>query len=197
MWDQRYSSPEFVYGEKPNLFLADNLEQLATGSALCLAEGEGRNSVFLARNGFSVTAVDSSPVGLEKAKLLANKHRVELRTVVADLADYPIPHESVDSVVSIFCHIPRAIRKVVHKSVVAGLKPGGTLILEAYTPKQLEYKTGGPPTAELMMTLDDLRKEFTGLTFLHAKELDRNVTEGTLHTGIGAVVQIIAQKTSE
>ncbi len=194
MWDQRYDTPEFVYGEKPNLFLAQNVQRLTSGSVLCLADGEGRNGVFLARNGFSVTAVDSSAVGLQKAESLAKKHGTELKTIVADLADYPIPHNSFDSVISIFCHIPPAIRKVVHKQVVKGLKPGGTLLLEAYTPKQLEYKTGGPPSIELMMTLDTLTSELEGLVFLQAQELEREVVEGTLHNGIGAVVQIIAQK---
>lgn len=194
MWDQRYNTPEFVYGEEPNLFLAENYRLLAPGSVLCLAEGEGRNGVFLAKQGFNVTAVDSSRIGLKKAAALARKHLVELQTIVADLAEYTIPKHSFDTVVSIFCHLPPTVRAHVHKTVVSGLKPGGTLLLEAYTPKQLEYKTGGPPNKEMMMTLEALRSELEGLDLVVAQEIDREVIEGSLHTGIGAVVQILARK---
>ena len=194
MWDQRYNTPEFVYGEEPNSFLVENTQYLMPGSLLCLAEGEGRNGVFLARKGFQVIAVDSSMVGLQKARALAARHKVELRTVVADLAEYVIEPESVDNVVSIFCHLPPEVRKRIHGAVVNGLKPGGVLILEAYTPDQLLLKTGGPPVKEMMMTLGELRSELAGLDFVFAQEIEREVVEGRLHTGVGAVVQVIAKK---
>ncbi|SHO48821.1 class I SAM-dependent methyltransferase [Desulfopila aestuarii] len=194
MWDQRYNTPEFVYGEEPNSFLVENTQYLMPGSLLCLAEGEGRNGVFLARKGFQVIAVDSSMVGLQKARALAARHKVELRTVVADLAEYVIDPESVDNVVSIFCHLPPEVRKRIHGAVVNGLKPGGVLILEAYTPDQLLLKTGGPPAKEMMMTLGELRSELAGLDFVFAQEIEREVVEGRLHTGVGAVVQVIAKK---
>ena len=194
MWDERYSSDEYVYGTTPNEYLASVANQLPTGKVLCLAEGEGRNAVYLAEQGYDVTAVDASRVGLEKAQRLSKERGVKIKTVVADLADFEIEENSWDGIVSIFCHVPPIIRKPLHRKVVAGLKSGGVLILEAYRPKQLDYGTGGPPVAELTMTLDGLKEELEGLEIKQGAELDRDVTEGLFHTGIGAVVQVIAVK---
>jgi SAM-dependent methyltransferase len=164
------------------------------GDVLCLAEGEGRNAVFLARRGHRVLAVDSSAVGLAKAAQLAEEHGVRIETLTADLADFVIEPGCWDAIVSIFCHVPPSIRRTLHRQVVAGLRPGGLFVLEAYTPAQLELRTGGPPTVELLMTLADLREELAGLEFLQAREIERDVVEGRLHTGRGAVVQIVARK---
>lgn len=195
MWNERYATDEFVYGTEPNAFLAAVAGQIPAGSrVLCLAEGEGRNAVFLAGLGHTVIAVDQSSVGLEKAQRLAAEKGVAIETVVADLAEFPIAPESFDAVVSIFCHTPPDLRKGLHAQVVAGLKEGGTLILEAYTVEQLQLKTGGPPVAEMMMSLADLQQELTGLSFSHAVELQREVIEGRLHSGPGAVVQIVGKK---
>ena len=194
MWDERYADSEYIYGIEPNSFLKDNIDKLPLGKALCLAEGEGRNGVFLAQQGFDVTAVDASSVGLQKAEKLAEKKGVHITTVHSDLAHYTIGPESVDVIVSIFCHIPPDIRRQLHRQVVAGLRPGGVLLLEAYTPRQLTYKTGGPPVPELTMSLDLLHEELQGLRFELAQEIDREVVEGKFHTGLGAVVQVIAVK---
>lgn len=195
MWNERYATEEYVYGTAPNTFLASVADQIPAGSRiLCLAEGEGRNAVFLARQGHRVVAVDQSPIGLEKAQRLAQAAGVEVETVAADLAEYPIEAGSWDAIISIFCHLPTALRKGVHASAVEGLAAGGLFILEAYTPEQLELKTGGPPVVELMMNLEDLNTELTGLNFRHAAELQREVVEGRLHNGIGAVVQIVGVK---
>lgn len=194
MWDQRYSAEEYIYGKQPNDFLLSVIDQIPKGRVLCLAEGEGRNSVFLAEQGCDVLAVDSSSVGLAKAKKLAGERGVEIRTVHADLADFDISAEYWDAIVSIFCHVPPAMRAELHRKVVAGLKPGGLLVLEAYTPKQLSFGTGGPPVAELTMSLASLESELKGLEFIHALECERDVIEGHLHTGRGAVVQLLAIK---
>lgn len=164
------------------------------GRVLSLAEGEGRNAVYLAGLGFAVTAVDQSTVGLEKAQRLAAARGVSIETHAADLAEYPIAPNTWDGVVSIFCHLPAAVRRRLYRAVVAGLRPGGVLILEAYRPAQLQFKTGGPPTADLLPTLDDLKSELAGLEFLHAVETEREVLEGTFHTGRAAVVQGIARR---
>jgi SAM-dependent methyltransferase len=194
MWNEEYSVDEYVYGESPNDFLLEMTESLKKGNVLCLAEGEGRNSVHLARQGFSATAVDFSIVGLNKAEKLAEKHGTTIKTVLADLAEYTIEENAWDSIISISCHLPPDLRRKVHRNVVAGLKKGGTFLLEAYTPKQLEFGTGGPPSAEFMMELETLREELAGLEFIHGKELIRDVVEGINHTGKGEVVQILAKK---
>jgi SAM-dependent methyltransferase len=196
MWDQRYSEPGFAYGTEPNDFLAANAERHlpAGGEILCLAEGEGRNAVFLARLGFQVTGVDSSAVGLDKARRLAAQNGVDLQTVVADLRDFDLGVARWDGIVSIWCHTPPDLRARLHRSVVAALRPGGVLLLEAYTPEQLAYKTGGPPTAELTMTLATARTELAGLDFLDAGERVREVHEGRYHDGTSAVLQVVARK---
>lgn len=194
MWDQRYSSEAYVYGTEPNDFLAAVADRLPRGRALCLAEGEGRNAVYLAGLGYWVTAVDSSAVGLDKARRLAARRGVEIETVVSDLAHFDIEPGQWDLIVSIFAHVPPALRTRLHARAVAGLAPGGAFVLEAYTPKQLSYGTGGPPVVELMMDLDSLETELAGLDFQHAVEIVRPVHEGPGHTGEGAVVQILAYK---
>ncbi|WP_019594236.1 bifunctional 2-polyprenyl-6-hydroxyphenol methylase/3-demethylubiquinol 3-O-methyltransferase UbiG [Thioalkalivibrio sp. ALM2T] len=194
MWDERYAEDDYVYGTEPNDFLRAAVANVPRGRALCLAEGEGRNAVFLAQQGFEVLAVDSSAVGLQKAQRLAEDRGVQIETLVADLADYAIEPDSWDLIVSIFCHLPADVRHRLHTEVVAGLRPGGVFILEAYTPAQLEWGTGGPPTAELMMTREALTEELDGLEFEEAVERERDVIEGRFHTGRGAVVQVLAHK---
>ena len=194
MWDARYSGSNFVYGTEPNEFLKQYAHRLPKGRILSLAEGEGRNAVYLASQGYQVTGVDSSAVGLEKAQRLAQMQSVTITTIVADLAQFPIEPNSWDGVVSIFCHLPSAAKADVHKRVVAGLRPGGCLLLEAYTPKQLAFKTGGPQNADNMPDLESLRHELSGLRLEHAVELERDIYEGEGHFGRGAVVQILAFK---
>jgi hypothetical protein len=194
MWDERYNTTEYVYGTDPNAFLANVITQMPTGRTLCIAEGEGRNAVFLAGHGHDVVAVDASTVGLAKAQRLASERSVTIETVVADLAHFEIAAESWDAIVSIFAHVPADIRKPLHRKIVQGLRSGGMLVLEAYTPEQIKLGTGGPPVPELTMNLDILREELDGLVFQHAVELQRDVIEGRFHTGKGAVVQMVAIK---
>lgn len=191
-WDERYSQSGFYYGTEPNDFLKEQSTKIIKGGkVLCLAEGEGRNAVFLAQQGFQVTAVDSSKVGLEKLKHLASEKQVQIETLCVDLKDYVIEANSWDAIVSIWCHVPQPLRSALHASVVKGLNIGGVLILEAYHPRQLEYKTGGPPVAELMMTLQDLRHELTGLEWVIGREMDREIHEGVGHSGLSAVTQVL------
>lgn len=191
-WDERFSEPGYYYGEEPNDFLRSVAGRFAPRSRiLSLAEGEGRNAVFLAALGHQVTAVDASPAGLRKAEALAAKRGVDLTMVQADLATYPIAAGAWDAIVAIFCHLPPEIRAAVHRRTVAGLRPGGLFVLEAYTPAQLAFGTGGPQVAELLMRLDDLRTELAGLDLDIGQEVEREVLEGRGHTGRSAVVQIL------
>lgn len=195
LWDERYASDEFYYGTEPNDFLAAQASRLPPRArVLCLAEGEGRNAVFLAGLGHQVTAVDGSAVGLRKAQRLAAQRGVALETVTADLADYALGDQQWDAVVSVWCHLPEPLRRQVHAGVVRGLVPGGWLILEAYHPRQIGRGTGGPPTPALMMTLDALRLELAGLEWQHAAEIERDVREGPGHSGPSAVTQVVARK---
>jgi 2-polyprenyl-3-methyl-5-hydroxy-6-metoxy-1,4-benzoquinol methylase len=194
MWNERYSSERYAYGTTANDFLVSMIDRLPAGKILCLAEGEGRNAVWLAQQGNEVTAVDASDVGLQKANRLAEERGVEITAVHADLADYDIGEQRWDAIISIFCHLPPGLRRDVHRRCVEGLRDDGMILLEAYTPLQLEYRTGGPPVAEMMMDASSLSSELNGLKFLHLQECVRDIHEGEFHEGKGAVVQLLAMK---
>lgn len=196
-WDIRYAASEYVYGTDPNEFLHSVVNRMpAGGKILCLAEGEGRNSVFLAKQQFRVTGVDSSAVGLEKAQRLAANNDVSIETVVADLQHFEIEREIWDGIVSIYCHLPEPLRSKVYRDSVQGLKPGGVFVMEAYTPRQLQFKTGGPPVADLLYEPDSLRENLNGLQFDIFHEIERDVREGHLHGGTSAVVQVFGYKSN-
>ncbi len=194
MWDERYDSEQYAYGKQPNDFLAQQYQQLPKGNVISLAEGEGRNAVFLAKMGYSVTAVDGSKVGLEKAAKLAIEHNVNIELIHADLAEFDFGEAKWDAVVSIYCPLPSAVRSAVYKRAVKGLKPGGVFLLEAYTPEQINYNTGGGPSADTKTSKNDLEDDLTGLSFVHLEELKREVFEGSYHTGLASVLQAIAKK---
>ena len=194
MWEQRYGIAEYVYGTEPNEFLREHLAVVPHGRVLCVAEGEGRNSVFIAASGREVHGVDLTDAGVEKTRRLAAERNVQVNAVVADLTDHDIGVEQWDAVVSIFAHMPPSVRRSLHQRVVAALRPGGVLLLEAYTPDQIGRGTGGPAVPEMTMTLEGLRAELQGLVFEHGIEVLRDVVEGPGHTGLGAVVQVIARK---
>lgn len=194
-WDNRYASAEYSYGTEPNAFVAECADRIPRGPVLCLGEGEGRNAAFLATRGHAVTAVDQSAVGLAKARQLAARRGVTITTVSADLSAFVIASGVWSAVVATFVHLPPTVRAAVHRAAAAGLQPGGVIILEAYTPAQLRHRTGGPVnTPELFMTLAALRAELSGLDLVIGRELERDVCEGTGHTGRGAVVQVLARR---
>lgn len=197
MWDKRYNEPDFAYGIEPNDFLVAKAKEIPMGKVLCLAEGEGRNAVYLAKLGYKVTAVDQSVVGLRKAQNLARQNGVSIDIINADLADFNIESNYWDGIVSISAHVPPEIRSKLHGQIVERLKPDGVLILEAYTIKQLDMEGGGGPPPNqiaLFMSLNDLKNELEGLNFLIAREIERTFNEGVYHQGPGAVVQIVACK---
>ncbi len=194
MWDERYSAEEYVYGTAPNDFLLENFACIPKGKVLSLAEGEGRNAVFLAKQGYAVTAIDASRVGLNKARKLAEESGVSVEFIHADLAHYELDENQWDGIVSIFCPLPSVIRKQLYEKVMVSLKKNGVFLLEAYTPNQLKHNTGGGNSVDLMQTEASLSLELAGLKFKHLAELERTVVEGIYHTGMGAVVQAIATK---
>lgn len=199
MWDKRYSEEGFAYGAAPNDFLKSEYFRIPKGGrVLCLAEGEGRNAVFLAKQGYSVTAVDQSSIGLQKAESLAIEHGVEVSTIVANLNDYDLGNEVWDGIISIAAHVPPLLRQDLHDQVVNSLKRNGVFILEAFTEEHIEMNgVGGPPPSqkELFMSLEKLKAELEGLEFIIGREVERHISEGKYHQGESAVVQIVASKT--
>ncbi|KOF54490.1 MULTISPECIES: class I SAM-dependent methyltransferase [unclassified Achromobacter] len=193
MWDERYAAADYVYGTEPNDFLAEHAGLLA-GPVLSVAEGEGRNAVFLAERGLDVLGVDGSPVGLEKARRLAAARGVEIRTEVADLARYEPPALAFGGVACIFAHLPSASRKRLNRLLARSLRPGGVVLLEAYAPGQIRNRTGGPRDPDMLISRAALEQEFPGCEIVLSRELEREVVEGRFHTGRACVVQFIARK---
>ncbi|HEY3399969.1 MAG TPA: class I SAM-dependent methyltransferase [Geothrix sp.] len=193
-WDERYGGAELTYGSEPNDFLREMAPRIPPGPVLGLGEGQGRNAVHLATLGHAVTAVDQSPVGLARARELAASRGVALTTVVADLADFDLGPTPWSGIISIFCHLPSALRRSLYPRCAEALVPGGVLILEAYTPNQLEYGTGGPKELDLLSTLAEMTDLLPGLDLEIGRELVREIREGSHHHGLGSVVQVVARK---
>jgi SAM-dependent methyltransferase len=193
-WNERFSEPGFAYGTEPNDFLVSVVARIPKGRLLSLAEGEGRNAVYLAALGYEVTAVDSSSVGLRMAEELAAERGVAIKTSLADGGEFRIEPEQWDGIMAFYCHVPSSIRMPLHRAVVRGLKPGGMFALEAFSKEQIGNETGGPKSLDMLMSLDELKSECAGLKFIHAVELHRDVHEGRGHTGLASVVQILGVK---
>ncbi|WP_367110010.1 class I SAM-dependent methyltransferase [uncultured Psychrobacter sp.] len=198
MWNERYSTVEYIFGTEPNDFLKEQYQHIPVGGrVLCLAEGEGRNAVFLAEQGYDVTAIDLSEVGLNKALKLASKRGVEIKTQVADLADYQFGAQKWDAIVSIWAHMPETVRQYVHAQIGPALKPNGVFIVEAYTEQQLAMDAvGGPPATQKQRfnSLVNLRAELSELEEIVGVEKQRMISEGTDHQGLSAVVQFVGRK---
>ena len=193
MWNERYAGSEFAYGKEANSFLVQNAK-LLTSPVLSLAEGEGRNAVFLASRGLDVLGVDASHVGLAKAQQLAASRGLAIRTEVADLASYEPPENHYGSVISISAHLPSKVRKKFYPHVERSLKPGGIILLEAYAKAQIARNTGGPKDVDLLVDLAELKQQFPNCEPFLAQEIEREVIEGKFHTGLACVVQFIARK---
>ena len=194
IWDERFAEPGYAYGTEPNDFLREVASRIPPGPVLSLGEGEGRNAVFLAGLGHSVTALDASAVGLAKAGALARQRGVRVVTVRADVTKYVIGTAVWSGIVSLWLHLPPAVRAPLHRACVAGLAPGGAFVLEAYAPRQLDFGTGGPRDEARLATLAALRVKLDGLDLEIARELDRDINEGRYHEGRGAVVQVLGRK---
>ncbi len=195
-WDDRYSEPGYAYGTEPNDFLVHEAARITGGDVLCLADGEGRNAVYLAGRGCRVTAVDTSRVGLEKGQALARSRSVSITSIPEDLARYEMGEARWDAIVSIFCHLPTALRHDVFRRVTRALRPGGVLLLEAYAPSQLGRGTGGPSDPDLLAGLADWTDHLRGLDLVIVREVERDVREGRFHHGASAVIQIVALRPS-
>jgi SAM-dependent methyltransferase len=194
MWDARYEANPFFYGRMPNDFLVSAVGSIPKGKVLCLAEGEGRNSVFLARSGYAVTGVDFSDKAIVHAQSAARSNDVEVEYVQADLADFDLGENRWHGVVSIFCHLPEAMRRDLHRRVVRALRPGGVYVMESYAPEQVLLGTGGPKDPDMLLSLKQAREELEGLEFELGQQIERIIFEGIGHNGPSAVTQVIARK---
>jgi SAM-dependent methyltransferase len=198
IWSQRYrdAGEDYLFGEAPNRFLAAHRHFLNAGaSALSVADGEGRNSVWLAEQGLAVTALEISPIALEKAARLARGRRVEVEFVQADIMAMDWPVAAFDVVVGIFIQfVGPEDREQLFARIKQAVKPGGLVLLHGYTPKQLDYRTGGPSAVENLYTEAMLQEAFADFEPLVLKEYEDDLTEGSGHRGRSAVIDLIARR---
>ena len=195
-WNARFSAEGYLFGTAPNAFLASQVTLLRPGmTALAVADGEGRNSVWLAQQGLVVTAFDLSPVGVEKARKLAREAGVTVDHQIADVNGWDWDARTYDVVVAVFIQFASPEERTrIFAGIRRALAPGGLLILQGYTPRQLAYGTGGPPHAENMYTAAMLREAFGDFEILHLAEHDEVIHEGKGHDGMSALVDLVARK---
>ncbi|MEI7843071.1 MAG: class I SAM-dependent methyltransferase [Gallionellaceae bacterium] len=196
VWDQRYSSDDYHFGTEPNAFLASQRHTLKPGmKCLAVADGEGRNGVWLAQQGLEVVAVDYSPVALAKAKKLAEERGAQVRFEAIDLLQWQWPVAEYDVLVGIFIQfVPSSQRPAMFENMKRALKPGGLLLIQGYTPRQLEYKTGGPSQADNLYTEPMLRELLSDMQIVHLAEYDAHIAEGVGHHGMSALIDVVAKK---
>jgi len=196
MWDKRYDTEGYVFGTEPSRFLTLNSEHLNAGdTVLAVADGEGRNSVFMAEQGMRVTAMDSSSVGLDKARRLAKSRNVEVNFQLADLKGYDWGAAQYDVVAAIFIQFADpAFRAEIFDGMERAVRPGGVLMLHGYTPKQVEYGTGGPPDPALLYTREMLAERFAGWDILRLVDYEAELQEGPGHSGMSALIDLIARR---
>ena len=193
-WNERYGEQEFVYGTEPNAFLKEQLAKLPAGKIFFPCEGQGRNAVFAAQQGWKVNAFDQSEEGFKKAQQLAQQNNVEVQYQVADALEVDYPKESFDVIALIYAHYPSAIRQEVHQKMVSWLKPGGYIILEAFNPAQLKNSSGGPKDASMLLTMEILEENFKGLNIEELFYETIILHEGKFHQGEAEVVRFVARK---
>jgi SAM-dependent methyltransferase len=194
-WDRMYGGEAYRFGVEPNAFLAARAHAIRPGGrVLCVGDGEGRNGVWLARQGFRVTSLDQSAVAARKCVALATRFGVEVEALIGRLPEHPLPAAAFDAVVLIFVHLAPPLRQAVHAAALAALAPGGVVILEAFTPAQLGRPSGGPRFVEALQTAAELAKDFAALELRELAELETELDEGEGHRGPAAVVRLVAVK---
>lgn len=193
-WNSRYAAKDYAYGEEPNQFFKQELLNLKAKSILLPAEGEGRNAVFAAENGWEVTAFDFSNSGKLKALELAKKRNTIINYVIADFQNFTAPPESFDCLAFTFVHIPPLKRSIYHKKMLEFLKPGGTLILEGFSKEQIHRDSGGPKKIEMLFSEDELRDDFDALIIRTMESIETELREGEFHKGTAAVIRLVAKK---
>lgn len=198
-WNDRYSTDEFAYGEHPNNYLKEQLEKLNTGTILFPAEGEGRNAVFAAKLGWTVSAFDISVEGKNKALRLAKANNVTIDYQVGELQKLNYTPEQFDAIALIYAHFPSDIKSSYHKTLSNYLRKGGILIFEAFSKKHIEYnsineKIGGPKELDMLFSIDEIKADFPDYEIIELIEKEIELNEGLFHNGKGSVIRFVGQK---
>ena len=196
-WNERFNKEEFIFGKEPNEYLVDQTgKYLKPGNkVLCIADGEGRNGVWLAKQGMQVVGFDASDIALAKAKQFAKEHQVQVEYSFSDTDSFAWHANTYDAVIGIFIQFADPVmRERIFQKTYETLKPGGIFILQGYTPKQLEYKTGGPSLIEHLYTEEMIRDLSKLFDIRELSIYEKELSEGARHTGMSALLGLVAQK---
>lgn len=199
-WNDRYSREGFAYGTAPNVFFKQELDNLNKGKILLPAEGEGRNAVYAAKQGWECFACDISSEGKKKAEHLAAANNVKIHYQTGDFGSLQYPNDHFDAVALIYAHFPADKKKAFHQLADRYLKPGGTIILEAFSKTHLKYnaenpKVGGPRDIEMLYALEEIQRDFPDYEILRLEEVETELHEGEYHIGLGSVIRFVGRKT--
>jgi len=199
MWDERYSKEEYAYGILPNNFLKEALENIPIGSILFPAEGEGRNAVYAAKQGFDVTAFDISVEGRKKALKLAEKEKVNILYEVGELTDLNLKNNFFDVVALIYAHFPPNLLSSYHREIAKMIKSGGYIVLEGFSKNHLPLRianpnVGGPNSLDMLFSIEGIKNDFSNFEILKLEEVEIELNEGIFHNGKGKVIRYIGQK---
>jgi 2-polyprenyl-3-methyl-5-hydroxy-6-metoxy-1,4-benzoquinol methylase len=198
-WDERYSNDEFAYGEQPNNYLKEQLEKLTVGTILFPAEGEGRNAVFAAKLGWTVSAFDISIEGKNKALQLGEANNVSIDYQVGELQTLDYNAEQFDAIALIYAHFPADIKSLYHKTLDKYLRKNGIVIFEAFSKKHIDYiskneKVGGPKDIESLFSIDEIKSDFSNYEIIELTEKEIELNEGLFHNGKGSVIRFVGRK---
>jgi len=198
-WNERYSKDEFAFGEEPNEYLKEQLEKLSAGTILFPAEGEGRNAVFAAKLGWTVSAFDISIEGKKKAMRLADANNVTIDYQVGELQTLNYHNEQFDAIALIYAHFPADIKSLYHKTLDKYLRKGGVIIFESFSKKHIDYvlkneKVGGPRDLPSLFLIDEIRSYFADYDFEELEETEIELNEGIYHVGLGSVIRFVGRK---
>jgi SAM-dependent methyltransferase len=193
-WNERYANNEYAYGVKPNEFYKAELNLVHKGKLLFAAEGEGRNAVYAAQQGFEVYALDNSIEAKNKAEKLATENNVKIDYMVSEFENLDYPTNSFDALVLVFAHFPASIRKQYHEKLLTYLKPGGLVIFEAFAKEQIHFKSGGPKQVEMLFSEEEIHNEFPNTDFIKLETVENHLDEGPFHQGKGKVVHFTGTK---
>jgi len=198
-WNERYGNEAYAYGESPNVFFKEKIQELEKGTVLMPAEGEGRNAVFAAKMGWSVFAFDQSKEGKKKATQLAEKNGVSINYQVGELQSMVYENEQFDAIGLIYAHFPANLKSQYHKLLCRYLKKGGVIIFEAFSKNNIQYRTknpkiGGPPELASLFSLEELTLDFENFEIIQLEEKEIELTEGLYHNGKGSVIRFVGKK---
>ena len=194
MWDDRYSQDDFVYGQEPNQYFKSIIEKLEPGKLFMPGDGDGRNSIYAAKQNWDVTAVDFSSAAVEKSKQFAKQENVSIEIINADLSDYDYPQNYFDTVGLIFFHVQSPEKEIIHSSITKSIKPGGAIIIEVFSDNQLQHGSGGPRNKNALYSLEEIGKYYEGFNLIEFDEKTIDLNESQTHQGKASVIRLFGIK---